>query len=76
MGPTSQEKNKKDKIIKILEFFILSVENLFKEKLGDLKNIGKKCWILFGENCVSKKNYRIFFLISIFIKKIIKKKYF
>ncbi len=29
------------KIIKILEFFILSVEKLFKEKLEDLKNIGK-----------------------------------
>ncbi len=30
-----------DEIIKILEFFISSVEKLFKEKLGNLKNTGK-----------------------------------
>ncbi len=38
------EKKKRlaDKIIKILEFIISSIEKLFKEKLGDLQNIRKK----------------------------------
>ncbi len=47
-----------DKIIKILEFFILSVEKFFKEKLGDLKNTGKMFWVLFEKNSVSEKNYK------------------
>ncbi len=45
-----------DKIIKIIELFILSVEPLFKEKLGDLKNIGKTFRVLFEEICISQKN--------------------
>ncbi len=66
-----------EEIIKILEFCILSVEKLFKEKFGDLKNIGEKFRVLFEENCVSEKNYKnVFKKISIFIRKIVKKKVF
>ncbi len=47
-----------DKIMKILEFLILSIEKLFEEKLGDFKNIGGQFRVLFEENCVSEKNYK------------------
>ncbi len=54
-----QEKKKVslvDKIIKIFKLFILILEKLFKEKLGDLKNIGKSFRVLFEE--ISEKNYK------------------
>ncbi len=55
----------------------VSVEKLFKEKLENLKNIGKKFWVLFVKNCILEINYNnIFTKISIFIRKIVKKKVF
>ncbi len=49
-----------DKIIKILEFFILSVEILFIEKLKDLKNIGKSFEYFFRKIVFLKKIIRMF----------------
>ncbi len=37
---------------------MLTIEKLFKEKLGDLKNIGGKFWVFFEEDYVSEKNYK------------------